>query len=54
VCGKDVDRHVKAFTPFTDAGFDDVYIANMGPHYREFFELYRDDVLPRLRSQTSG
>jgi G6PDH family F420-dependent oxidoreductase len=49
VCGPDVDAHVAAFVPFAEAGFDDVYIANMGPHYRDFFALYRDDVLPRLR-----
>jgi len=49
VCGKDVDRHVKAFTPFTDAGFDDVYIANMGPHYADLIAAYGSDVLPQLR-----
>ena len=49
VCGRDVDRHVEAFEPYADAGFDEVYIANMGPHYRDFFTLYADEVLPRLR-----
>jgi G6PDH family F420-dependent oxidoreductase len=49
VCGKDVDAHVAAFEPFADAGFDEVYISNMGPHYREFFTLYGEDVLLRLR-----
>jgi G6PDH family F420-dependent oxidoreductase len=51
VCGKDVDGHVEAFGPYASAGFDEVYIANMGPHYRDFFELYRDEVLPRLRAE---
>jgi G6PDH family F420-dependent oxidoreductase len=49
VCGRDVDRHVEAFGPYAEAGFDDVYIANMGPNYRDFFSLYADEVLPRLR-----
>jgi G6PDH family F420-dependent oxidoreductase len=49
VCGSDVDAHVEAFGPFAGAGFDDVYIANMGPHYRDFFTLYGEQVLPRLR-----
>ena len=48
VCGSDIDAHVEAFRPFAEAGFDDVYIANMGPHYRDFFALYADQVLPRL------
>ena len=49
VCGRDVDRHVEAFGPYADAGFDEVYVANMGPNYRDFFSLYADEVLPRLR-----
>ena len=49
VCGHDVGAHVEAFAPYADAGFDDVYIANMGPHYRDFFTLYGDEVLARLR-----
>jgi G6PDH family F420-dependent oxidoreductase len=50
VCGADVGAHVAAFRPYADAGFDDVYIANMGPHYRDFFTLYGEQVLPRLRA----
>ena len=50
VCGSDVEAHVAAFQPFADAGFDEVYIANMGPHYRDFFALYHAEVLPRLRA----
>jgi G6PDH family F420-dependent oxidoreductase len=48
-CGNDVDAHVQAFQPYADAGFDDVFIANMGPHVQDFFDLYRSEVLPRLR-----
>src|SRR4029450_4359210 len=39
-CGKDADRHVAAFQPYADAGFDEVYVANMGTHHRECFALY--------------
>ena len=48
-CGKDPDRYLAAFQPYRDAGFDEVYVANMGPHYRQFFRLYADEVLPGLR-----
>ena len=48
--GADPAAHVEAFRPYADAGFDDVYVSNMGPHYRQFFDLYRDEVLPALRS----
>lgn len=50
-CGNDVDQHLQAFQPFADAGFDEVYIANMGEHYRDFFALYGDEVLPRIRGR---
>ena len=32
VCGPDVERHVDVFAPYADAGYDEVYVANMGPH----------------------
>ncbi len=48
VAGRDADEHVAAFAPFRDAGFDEVYVANMGPHYREMIEFYGREVLPAL------
>lgn len=52
--GNDVERHVAAFRPFERAGFDEVYISQMGGREPEcrvegFFQFYRDQVLPRLR-----
>lgn len=47
--GPDPAEHVKAFQPFVDAGFDDIYVANMGPHWREMITAYGRDVLPELR-----
>jgi G6PDH family F420-dependent oxidoreductase len=54
-CGPDLDRHVRAFQPFADAGFDEVYVAQIGGAEAEsssekFFEAYAEKVLPRLRS----
>jgi len=47
--GPDVDAHVKAFGPFLEAGFDEIYVANMGPSYVEMLRAYGTDVLPALR-----
>jgi G6PDH family F420-dependent oxidoreductase len=52
--GADVQRHVDAFKPFADAGFDAVHISQMAgredkTNTRGFFEFYKTDVLPRLR-----
>ena len=35
---------------YVEAGFDEIYVANMGPHYRDFFQLYANEVLPRVRA----
>ena len=48
--GPDVAEHVDAFAPFVQAGFDEVYVANMGPHYADMLSAYGSDVLPELRS----
>ena len=34
---------------YVDAGLDEVYVANMGPHYLAMIQAYGRDVLPRLR-----
>lgn len=52
--GADVDRHVEAFRPYADAGFDVVHISQIGGAEKDtnvegFFAFYRDEVLPRLR-----
>jgi G6PDH family F420-dependent oxidoreductase len=49
VCGPDPEAHLAAYEPFLDAGFDEVYVANMGPHYRQMIALHGEHVLPRLR-----
>jgi G6PDH family F420-dependent oxidoreductase len=49
VCGDDVDEHVAALGAFADAGFDRVYVNQIGPDQRGFFDFYRTKVLPRLQ-----
>lgn len=49
-CGDDPDDYVEAIQRYVDAGFTEIYVGNIGPRYEEFFEFYRDRVLPQLRS----
>ncbi|WP_327342683.1 LLM class F420-dependent oxidoreductase [Streptomyces europaeiscabiei] len=49
VCGDDVDEHVAELSAFADAGFDRVYVSQIGPDQRGFFDFYRTKVLPQLR-----
>jgi hypothetical protein len=45
VCGPDPAGHAAQLQAFDKAGFDEVYVANIGPHYRELIELYRREFL---------
>ena len=48
-CGSDVDKHVDGLRPAVDAGFEELYVANMGPHYADMISAYGAEVLPALR-----
>jgi G6PDH family F420-dependent oxidoreductase len=48
VCGTDVDRHLEAIASFATAGYDRVYVHQVGPDQDRFFRFYRDEIVPRL------
>jgi coenzyme F420-dependent glucose-6-phosphate dehydrogenase len=47
--GANPGDHLKAIDQFVNAGFDHVYIHQIGPNQRDFINFYREKVLPRLR-----
>jgi G6PDH family F420-dependent oxidoreductase len=47
-CGPDPERHVAAITKYLDAGFDQVYVNQIGPEQEGFFEFYAKELKPRL------
>jgi G6PDH family F420-dependent oxidoreductase len=49
VCGPDPDRHVAAIGEYVDAGYDHVYVHQVGPDQDGFFDFYEREVLPALR-----
>ena len=48
VCGNDPGPHLEMIKKFADAGFDEVYVANTGPHYQGLFDLYAREILPKI------
>ncbi|MFD0690134.1 LLM class F420-dependent oxidoreductase [Actinomadura fibrosa] len=48
-CGPDPARHVQALQEYADAGYDDVFVTQIGPEQDGFFDFYAREVLPRLR-----
>lgn len=49
IAGPDVAEHVEGLRPAVEAGFDEIYVANMGPHWAEMIKAYGAEVLPQLR-----
>jgi G6PDH family F420-dependent oxidoreductase len=52
VCGDDVDAHLAQFKAFVDAGYDEIYVNQIGPDQRGFFDFYATEILPQLKSLT--
>jgi G6PDH family F420-dependent oxidoreductase len=47
-CGPDPERHAAAVRTYADAGFDEVYVSQIGPDQGEFLDFYRREVIPRV------
>ena len=47
-CGPDVEKIVGAIQEHVDAGFDEVYVSQIGPDQQGFVEMMARDVLPRF------
>jgi hypothetical protein len=43
-----MDRHAEAIQAFIDAGYDHVYVHQVGPKQEAFLEAYAKDILPRF------
>jgi alkanesulfonate monooxygenase SsuD/methylene tetrahydromethanopterin reductase-like flavin-dependent oxidoreductase (luciferase family) len=50
VAGSDPDAHLEQIEAYRQAGYDALYVANMGPHHREMIEFYGEQILPSLGS----
>jgi len=48
ICGPDPERHLAGIKQFADAGFDHVFVHQIGPDQQGFFEFYKREVLPKL------
>jgi len=47
--GNDVDAYVTALRPYVEAGFDEVYIGQIGPDQEGFLRFWQDALRPALR-----
>jgi G6PDH family F420-dependent oxidoreductase len=47
-CGPDPEGHIEHIKAFAEAGYDHVYIHQIGPDQEGFFQFYERHVLPKL------
>lgn len=48
VLGPDPERHIEEIRKFAGAGYDHIWIHQIGPDQDRFFDFYEDRVLPKL------
>jgi len=49
VCGPDANRHLEQIEKFAEAGYDHVYVHQVGEDQEGFFRFYSEQILPRVR-----
>jgi coenzyme F420-dependent glucose-6-phosphate dehydrogenase len=49
VCGPDPARHIEKIQQCVDAGYDHVYVHQVGPDQEGFFGFYQQEILPKFR-----
>ena len=48
ICGPDPERHWQAIKQYERAGYDHVFVHQVGPDQEGFFQFYERKILPRL------
>ncbi len=48
VCGPDPQRHIEQIQKYADAGYDHIYIHQVGPDQAGFINFYQREILPRF------
>jgi len=58
ICGPDPKRHIAKLEEYAEAGFDHVWVHQVGPNQEGFFRFYEEEVFPklpqRLREKSAG
>jgi G6PDH family F420-dependent oxidoreductase len=47
-CGPDPERYAEKVKEFAEAGFDELYVQQIGPQQQEFFEFWAKEVVPLI------
>jgi hypothetical protein len=50
-CGPDPTKHIETITRYRDAGYDEIYVTQVGPNQEGFLRFYEREVLPEFRDR---
>jgi coenzyme F420-dependent glucose-6-phosphate dehydrogenase len=50
VCGPDAEAHLNEINAYAEAGFDHVYVHQIGPDQEGFIRFYADEIVPRVET----
>ncbi len=48
ICGPDAERHLEAIREYEQAGYDHVYVHQVGRDQESFLRFYAEEILPKL------
>jgi coenzyme F420-dependent glucose-6-phosphate dehydrogenase len=49
ICGPDPQRHIELIKKYIDAGFDHIYVHQVGPDQEGFIDFYQREILPQFK-----
>ncbi len=53
-CGPDPARHLEAIRSYAKAGYDHVCVHQVGKDQKGFFEMYSQEIIPRLKARRTA
>lgn len=54
ICGPDPKKHLEAIREYAEAGFDHVFVHQVGSDQKGFMDFYRREILPNLREMRAN
>jgi G6PDH family F420-dependent oxidoreductase len=54
ICGPDAQKHIDKIKEFADAGFEQVYVHQVGPDQEGMIRFYEKEVLPKVAGATKS
>jgi coenzyme F420-dependent glucose-6-phosphate dehydrogenase len=52
-CGPDPQKHIDAIREYVDAGYDEIYVTQVGPEQEAFLRFYEREILPAFANDGS-